>query len=69
MSKKNNLRAIRKARGLTQTQLSLCSRVHQPDISRIESGLIKPWPAAMIRLANALGAGLSDVFPEIKRND
>ena len=64
---KNNLRAIRKARGLSQTQLSMFSRVHQPDISRIESGRIKPWPAAMIRLANVLGAELSDIFPEIKK--
>ena len=48
----------RKARGLTQRQLSDLTGVPQADISRIERGAGNPTEATLERLAAALGRKL-----------
>ena len=49
------LAAARKARGLTQPDLSKLSGIQQAEISRIERGAGNPTAATLLRLANALG--------------
>jgi len=48
----------RKARGMTQQQLSQATGVAQADISRIERGSGNPTEATLQRLAEALGCRL-----------
>ncbi|MGH3217916.1 MAG: helix-turn-helix domain-containing protein [Streptosporangiaceae bacterium] len=48
----------RKARGMTQQQLSEASGVPQADISRIERGAGNPTEATLQRLAEGLGRRL-----------
>lgn len=50
------LKAVRRARGLTQAQLAQAARVDQRLISRLETGQVKePGYRAVIRICRALG--------------
>jgi ribosome-binding protein aMBF1 (putative translation factor) len=54
------LRILREKRGMTRLALALQSRVSPPDVSRIESGRLIPYPAQLERLAAALGVPKSE---------
>lgn len=49
------LAAARRARGLTQPDLSALTGIQQAEISRIENGAGNPTAATLLRLADALG--------------
>jgi transcriptional regulator with XRE-family HTH domain len=49
------IREERKKRGWTQIDLSYLSRVPAAEISRIESGKLRPSPGQLERLGRALG--------------
>lgn len=51
-----DLIALRKAHGLSQTQLAKASGVQQADISRIERGIVNPTIATIEKLAQPMGA-------------
>lgn len=53
------LAAARKARGLTQPDLSVLTGIQQAEISRIERGAGNPTAATLLRLADALGQRLT----------
>ena len=53
------LAAARKARGLTQPDLSALTGIQQAEISRIERGAGNPTAATLLRLADALGLRLT----------
>ena len=53
------LAAGRKARGLTQPDLSALTGIQQAEISRIERGAGNPTAATLLRLADALGRRLT----------
>ena len=53
------LAAARKARGLTQPDLSALTGIQQAEISRIERGAGNPTAATLLRLADALGQRLT----------
>jgi ribosome-binding protein aMBF1 (putative translation factor) len=59
-----SIKEERKRRGWTQTDLSYHSRVPQADISRIESGRLKPTLGQLERLARALGMNPADLMIE-----
>ena len=46
---------LRRQRGWSQSELSRRTGIHQPDISRIEAGVITPNEATLVRLATSLG--------------
>ncbi len=50
-----SIREERMKRGWTQIDLAYHSRVNPAEISRIESGKLKPSPGQLQRLARALG--------------
>lgn len=62
----NNLRKIRNERGLSQFALAKIADVTPADISKIENGLIKPFPAWRRKLASALELSERDIFPGFK---
>lgn len=50
-----HLRGLRKARGLTLTQLAEAATLSHPFLSQLERGLARPSMASLERLARALG--------------
>lgn len=56
-----NLRAHRKAAGMTQESLSLESKVAMSEISIIETGKRNPRVGTLLRLARALGVRVADL--------
>jgi putative transcriptional regulator len=68
----NNLRKIRKERGLSQFDLAKMADVNPTDISTIENCKKFPYPAWRRRLSAALEVPENEVFPgfaEVKQND
>lgn len=59
---RNNVRALRTARRLTQPQLAERSGLSQQQISKIESGKIQPKGYQITALARALGATADEVL-------
>lgn len=60
---KNKLSEIREARGMTQEQLALKSKVSRAQISGIESGRVAVTTTGTLqKLADAMGVKVSDIF-------
>ena len=60
----NNLRKIRKDKGLSQLRLSFMTGIAPSEISRIENGWLRAFPGWRKRLARALGTTEAELFPE-----
>ncbi len=58
------IRRIRKERGLTQRGLADAAGVDQATISLVESGKRRPHLETLDSLADALGVGVGDFFPK-----
>jgi len=55
------VRQIRREKGLTQIQLSEIAGIHQPNLSRIESGNVRrPQLLTLASLAKALGVEIME---------
>jgi len=63
------LRAIRKARGLTQEQLSNLSGVSKAMLSQIEQNKINPTVAIMLKICDALNVGIAELLDEAPRQN
>lgn len=63
-----NLKKIRKARGLTQINLSDLSGVSQSTICEIEKNAYLPKISVTIKLANALNIAVVDLDEELEKN-
>ena len=61
MVKITNLAKMRKAKGLTQAQLSELSGVPRVSIARYETGKVSPSVRILERLAVALGVLIDDI--------
>lgn len=56
-----NLQALRRAKGLTQEELSGRASIHQTYLSGVERGLRNPSALVMQRIALGLGADIEDL--------
>jgi putative transcriptional regulator len=65
----SNLRRMRKAHGMTVTDLQRASGVSHGHISDIENGKKVPGLAVAKRLAKALGTTVDELFPDISVNE
>ena len=59
----NHLAEVRKRAGLSQLRLGYLTGIQPTEISRIETGRLKPYPAWRKRLARALNVSESQLFP------
>jgi transcriptional regulator with XRE-family HTH domain len=59
----NNLKKIRKLRGLSQLALAKLTNIAPTDISRIENGWLHPYPNWRKRFAKALNEKEKAIFP------
>lgn len=60
------LQRLRKAKGLSQEELSFRSQLDRTFISRLESGLRQPTIATIIKLAKALGVSAASIVAEVE---
>lgn len=65
----NNLRRIRKEKGLSQLRVSFLTGIAPNEISRIENGWLVPFPGWRKRLARALGTTEAELFPGKSEGD
>ena len=61
------VRTSRRARGMTQAELSAAAGVSRPHISTIESGLANPGMSTVMRLLRALDCSLTVVPADPER--
>ena len=59
---KNNLKTIRNAKGLTQSELALAVNVSRKTINTVENGIFIPSTILSLRLANTLSVTVEDLF-------
>ena len=62
----NNLKEVRKEKGVSQVKLSRLTLIAPSDISRIENGWLRPYPGWRKRIAEALGVTEIELFPNGK---
>jgi transcriptional regulator with XRE-family HTH domain len=60
----SEIRRLREEHGWTQNQLSVYAGVSQPTVNQIETGKRNPSTATVVKVAEALGVGASDLFPK-----
>src|SRR5262245_4953775 len=60
------IHVMRKERGLRQAELAALTGLKQPNLSRIENGLVVPRPATLQKVATALDVQLKDLLSEEK---
>ncbi|MEQ8539172.1 MAG: helix-turn-helix transcriptional regulator [Coleofasciculus sp. D1-CHI-01] len=60
------LQRLRKAKRLSQEELSFRSQLDRTFISRLEGGLRQPTLSTMIRLAEALGVSAASMVAEVE---
>jgi putative transcriptional regulator len=58
----NNLQQIRKARGLTQQQLSESADVSRKSINAVENGIYIPSTVLALKIAKTLECSVEDLF-------
>jgi transcriptional regulator with XRE-family HTH domain len=56
------IRQLRESRGMTQTQLHVCSRISRSYLSRIENGQMTPSLGTLEKISEAFGIGLNRFF-------
>lgn len=61
----SRLTTEREKRGLTKSELARRSGIGLPEICRLESGKIFPYPGWRRRLAAALEVSEDELFPEV----
>jgi len=57
---------IRKEKGMRQSELALLTGLKQPNLSRIENGLVSPRQATLEKIAKALGVEVGVFYSESK---
>jgi transcriptional regulator with XRE-family HTH domain len=63
-----NIRMLRSQAGLTLSQLARKARITKSTLSKIETGRISSPISTLLRIAEALGVGISEFFVEEARN-
>jgi transcriptional regulator with XRE-family HTH domain len=57
---------MRKEKGMRQSELALLAGLKQPNLSRIENGLVTPRPVTLQRIAQALAVDVQEFYSERK---
>src|SRR3981081_2976810 len=57
---------IRKEKGMRQSELALLTGLKQPNLSRIENGLVSPRQVTLEKIAKALGVEVQVFYSESK---
>lgn len=63
----NKIKELRKAKGLTQAQLAVATKVSRKTINTIENGVFNPSTVLALLLARVLEVPVEDVFELVDR--
>lgn len=58
-----NIKRVRQAKGMTQTELSKAIRHASSYIQRVEDGRNKPMLVTMVKIAEVLRVGIEELLP------
>lgn len=58
-----NMKVLRKRRGMTQEAVAEKAEITQQHYSLIERGIVSPTMRTALKIARALGAEMSEVWP------
>jgi transcriptional regulator with XRE-family HTH domain len=58
----SNLKALRKAKGMTQNSLAEATKLHRITIAKYEAGMVSPTLDSAQKLAKALGVSIEDLM-------
>jgi len=64
-----NLRRLRKERGVTQEDLATDSGIDRGYISGVERGVRNPSVSVLVRIADAIGVDVSELFDRSKAEE
>lgn len=64
----SSIRRIRKAKNMSQLELSVKANMSQSFLANLETGKKEPSAMTLIRIADALEVSPRDFFPESKNN-
>lgn len=62
MSMQNNIAQYRKLKNMTQQQLADLIQIKRTSLSQIENGVYNARATTMVKIADALGVPLGDLF-------
>ena len=66
----NRLREVRKQQGLSQFELARICGIETANLSKVENGILRPYPGWRQRIAQALGVSEDEIFPaEVKKEE
>lgn len=60
----NRLKTLRKSKNMTQNELAIAIGVTQKDVSRWESGNVRPTTTSLVKLAKVFGCKVDDLIEE-----
>ena len=69
MKLKNNLKELRKERGLTQASLAEMAEVSRKTINTVENGVFIPSTVLALSIAKKLGTSVEEIFYLKEEND
>lgn len=64
-----NLRRLRRERDLSQEALAFAADIHPKHLSDIERANTDPRATTVVRLADALGVEVSELFVDLRRGE
>lgn len=64
-----NLRRLRRERDLSQEALAFAADIHPKHLSDIERANTDPRATTVVRLADALGVEVSELYVELRRGE
>ncbi len=61
----SRIQELREARGWSRSELARQARMDAGDVSKIERGILVPYPGQVLKIARALGARAIDIANDI----
>lgn len=63
----NKVEALRTGLGWSRSELARRARMDAADVSKIERGILRPYPGQLMKLAKALGVKAMDIADDMNR--
>jgi ribosome-binding protein aMBF1 (putative translation factor) len=63
------IQELREARGWSRSELARQARMDAGDVSKIERGILVPYPGQIMKIAWALGVTATEIANEMKEGD
>lgn len=65
----SRIQELREARGWSRSELARQARMDAGDVSKIERGILVPYPGQVLKIAKALGARATEIANDINERN